>query len=668
MKILRKVLQFKYLIIFLVIAVIFSYFRVNYFYKSKYKEDDHYFLLEVKSIKKKNDKQTIFLSGKENLVYYCEVFPYDVGDILKVTGSLKKIKKETIPHNFDYAFYLQSKKVFYELKIEDIERVKKNNSFLNVIKKKIVNRIEQMDNKDYFYAFILGDTSYFSNEEREKYEYNGLSYLLSIGSLQMMVIIGFINFILEKFKLKKEVKLIICSLYIIFYLLICHTIGLIRSGICYIIKNIFDYFKIEYKYSNIILFVGTIFLLVNPFYLYNIGFQYSFIISYAITFMHKKIKGNIFKRLLQISFYAFIFSLPISIYHNYEINFLTIIFSIIYAPIINYVLFPLSIITFIFPKIIPVFNCVVFLLKFLNNIFFQVSSLHFTFRKVSLFIIGLYYLLIILSQRNKKYYTFVLAILMIHININLFLNEKFIFFLDVSQGDAMVIKDRDNLYLVDTGGSINYEYSSQIVKYIKSLGLNKIDKMFITHGDMDHLGSSYEIVNKINVKQVYFNNNEYNENEIKLINLLKKKKIPFFKLKDYYYKKNNIIIDGKSYYSSNENDSSIIIKLNIDNYKFLLMGDASNRVDKLLINDGIEKVDVIKVGHHGSRTSTSNELISKVNPAYSVISVGENNLYKHPNIEVLDRLNKTIIYRTDKDGSIMFKIKNNKLEVETCSP
>ena len=74
------------------------------------------------------------------------------------------------------------------------------------------------------------------------------------------------------------------------------------------------------------------------------------------------------------------------------------------------------------------------------------------------------------------------------------------------------------------------------------------------------------------------------------------------------------------------------------------------------------------MGHHGSRTSTSNELISKVNPAYSVISVGENNLYKHPNIEVLDRLNKTIIYRTDKDGSIMFKIKNNKLEVETCSP
>ena len=79
-------------------------------------------------------------------------------------------------------------------------------------------------------------------------------------------------------------------------------------------------------------------------------------------------------------------------------------------------------------------------------------------------------------------------------------------------------------------------------------------------------------------------------------------------------------------------------------------------------------IDVLKVGHHGSKTSSSKEFIDEINPKYSIISVGKNNQYGHPNKEVLDNLDNSIIYRTDEDGSIMFKIKNNKLRIETCSP
>ena len=87
------------------------------------------------------------------------------------------------------------------------------------------------------------------------------------------------------------------------------------------------------------------------------------------------------------------------------------------------------------------------------------------------------------------------------------------------------------------------------------------------------------------------------------------------------------------------------------------------------INGNIDlKADVLKVGHHGSKTSSSAEFIDKVNPKYSIISVGKNNRYGHPNKEVLDNLKDSNIYRTDQDGSIMFKIKNNKLKIETCSP
>ena len=82
----------------------------------------------------------------------------------------------------------------------------------------------------------------------------------------------------------------------------------------------------------------------------------------------------------------------------------------------------------------------------------------------------------------------------------------------------------------------------------------------------------------------------------------------------------------------------------------------------------LDNIDILKVGHHGSKTSSSKNFINEINPRYSIISVGKNNRYGHPNKEILNTLDESKIYRTDQDGSIMFKIKNNKLEVETCSP
>ena len=101
----------------------------------------------------------------------------------------------------------------------------------------------------------------------------------------------------------------------------------------------------------------------------------------------------------------------------------------------------------------------------------------------------------------------------------------------------------------------------------------------------------------------------------------------------------------------------------------MFMGDASSTTEKEILDKyNLPEIDVLKVGHHGSKTSSSKEFINEINPKYSIISVGKNNRYGHPNNEVLDNLENSKIYRTDQDGSIMFKIKNNKLRIETCSP
>ena len=101
----------------------------------------------------------------------------------------------------------------------------------------------------------------------------------------------------------------------------------------------------------------------------------------------------------------------------------------------------------------------------------------------------------------------------------------------------------------------------------------------------------------------------------------------------------------------------------------MFMGDAGVEKEKDILNKyNLSNIDVLKVGHHGSKTSSSKEFIDEINPKYGIISVGKNNRYGHPNKEVLNNLENSKIYRTDQDGSIMFKIKNDKLEIETCSP
>ena len=183
------------------------------------------------------------------------------------------------------------------------------------------------------------------------------------------------------------------------------------------------------------------------------------------------------------------------------------------------------------------------------------------------------------------------------------------------------------------------------------------------------MGASISLVNSFKVKEVIFNCGTFNKLEYTLINILKKKKIK------YSYCINNLKVSNidltflqtKEY--DNENDNSNVIYTEINRYKFMFMGDASITTEKEILNKyNLLNIDILKVGHHGSKTSSGKEFIDEINPNYSIISVGKNNRYGHPNKEALDNLHDSKIYRTDKDGSIIFKIKNNKLEIEICKP
>ena len=243
-------------------------------------------------------------------------------------------------------------------------------------------------------------------------------------------------------------------------------------------------------------------------------------------------------------------------------------------------------------------------------------------------------------------------------------------FLDVGQGDPILISfpyNKGNI-LIDTGGIYSSSYSitkNETIPYLKSLGITHLDYLIITHGDYDHMGESINLVNKFKVNKVIFNIGNYNDLELELINTLKEKNIK------YYQNIKKISIDSNILYFLNtkeyndENDNSSVIYLNYNNIKFLFMGDSGiNRESDILKKYNLNNIDILKVGHHGSNTSSSKYFIDKINPKYSIISVGKNNWYGHPNAEVLDNLDNSKIYRTDMDGSIILKVKSDKLEIK----
>ena len=183
------------------------------------------------------------------------------------------------------------------------------------------------------------------------------------------------------------------------------------------------------------------------------------------------------------------------------------------------------------------------------------------------------------------------------------------------------------------------------------------------------MGAAINLINSFKVKAVIFNCGRYNYLEREFIKVLKKKRIPYYSCIDELNlsQYNLQFLNTKEY--DNENDNSNVIYTELDGYKFMFMGDAGVEKEKdILEKYNLSNIDVLKVGHHGSKTSSSKEFINEINPNYSIISVGKNNRYGHPNKEVLNNLSDSKIYRTDQDGSVMFKIKNNKLKIETCSP
>ena len=678
--------------ILIIITMIYSCLYIkNYIPPNKYNINDNNFILTIKEYKIDGNKLSI--EFKENLIgtYYFEKekdknnFKYQINDKVYIKGKLKSPNNNTIINTFNYKKYLYHKGITYIIEIKNISLYKKNKNIFYKLKNIIYKRINNIKYNEYIYAFILGKTEYINNETYNNYKTNTITHLFSLSALHVSVISSVIFFILEKFKIKKEISLLIISILLLFFLfLTSYPPSLLRATIFYILLKINKIYKLNIKKVNLLYITFMIILIINPNYIYNTGFILSFTITFFILIYSQKFKiKNKLLNILITSIVSMLASFPIIINMCYEINIIGFINNIFFIPFISYCIFPLSIISLIIPKLSNLLNILIIVMETISKLSSKIINYNLIFQRINFIEIIIYYsLLLIVLLKRKNIVILILLIIYFYVK-PLFNKNVAINFLDVGQGDSTLIITKNNKNIViDTGGTIKYkkenwkqkenEYSiilSKIIPYFKSIGMKKIDYLILTHGDYDHMGEVINLVNNFKVEKVIFNCGPFNDLENELIKVLDKKKIKYYScIKELNIDKNKLyFLQTKEY--DNENDNSNVIYAELGGYKFMFMGDASINTEKEIISKyNLLEIDVLKVGHHGSKTSSSKKFINEINPKYSIISVGKNNRYGHPNKEVLENLNKSKIYRTDQDGSIIFKIKNNKLKIETCPP
>ena len=657
---------------YLIIGIILSIFVILKVYIIKYKsvyQDKLYTLTgKVSKVILSEKKVSFVLKDKENIqMFYYDDFDLNEGDKVTVNVLLSTPSINTIPNTFNYQKYLYNNGIYKVGIVNKIEVIKKNNNILNNLKSSLSKKVSF---NPYLKLFILGDKKGI-DESYNYYKDIGVAHLLAISGMHVGVFVSIMRKILFFLSKKSQNKFI--SIVLLFYAFITgFSASILRVVVFFIINSINkDY---DFKLSRMKVFLLSLYflILINPFFITNVGFLYSFACFFTMIIINKYLHKNYFKNLVIITFYMTLFTLPITVSLNYEINLMVFVSNFLLIPFVSYILFPFALVTVLFKFLNPIFTFLTFIMEKVAYYLSIVNFAKIIIPKTSIVFVIIYYILLIFFiYFNKKRYLVFLINLIIIIKIIPFFNTfANIIFLDVSQGDSIlyITKNQSKVYMFDTGGIRNKSVSDNSLMYLKSLGISKIDYLILTHGDFDHMGDAINLVENFKVEKVIFNCGVFNDLEQELIKELDKKKIKYYScIKKLNIDNNKLyFLQTKEY--DNENDNSNVIYFKYGTFKFLFMGDAGIEKEKdILEKYNISDVYVLKVGHHGSKTSSDKKFIDEIKPKYSIISVGKNNRYGHPNKEVLNNLKQSKVYRTDQDGSILFKIKNDKLKIKTCS-
>lgn len=589
--------------------------------------------------------------------------------------------------------------------------------------KKIYEEHLPKDSSSLLEALTIGDKSDLDDNIIENFRKASLSHVLAISGAHFSYIILAITLMSKALRRKRMSKILLIIIIIFFMKLTGESPSVMRAGIMCIVGAIASLTKRKNDVLNSIAISLLIQIIINPYVIFDMGLILSYSGVIGIIYLYKIVYRFLKLKIISVTISANIILIPIMMY-----NFKTISFSFIISNIFASVLLgPIIIIGYIvlIIRVKPLFFLLNMLIKLLSRVSQIVSNFKFSNINIeapSILSLIMYYIIVyiiykklnvwlreneikinefetnianklnecaikasnekmnkrIFSKVEKKVIAVLLIIIVIsNINFEKFTNNMYINFIDVSQGDACLIRQKTKVILIDGGGANNQNNNYNVGKsilmpYLLARKIKTIDYMIFSHFDNDHCQGLLYVLENLKVKSILIGEQyEEYQNYQKLKEVAKRKAIKIYTLKkgDCIKLTKNLKIEvlwpkKEEMISENSiNNNSLVLKITFGNFSILFTGDIEKVAEEKILKEyeGRQKLlqsTILKVAHHGSKTSSIKEFIQKVNPKCALIGVGKDNKFGHPSnitLETLKELN-TKIYRTDQCGEISIKV------------
>ena len=640
---------------------------------SDIQEKEYKYIYEAKFLK--NNKKVLINIKKSQ-----QIDKINYGDLIYLEGKLEIPKIATNYKGFDYRQYLKTKKIQGIVIADNVKilKVKYKNNLIYQIQKKIKETIKEElpdETGNLLLAILVGDKKDLSEQIQINFKNSNLSHMLAVSGAHVSYIIVGLTYITQNSIMGKRKGRVFCIFFLIIFMAITNfTPSVTRACIMAILTLVS---KILYKkadiYTNISI-SALIILLYNPYSLLDLGFQLSFGGTIGIVIFMRFIKKkqeepkllNYIKQMALVSICANIIIIPI-IMNNFNTVSLTFLVSnILASPILAIIVivgFSIIIISIISHSLS---NILVFWLNPILNLLIKISSFcsKLPFAKILvvtpyIFNILFYYTIILylvnynnLKQFIKKKTVILLSIILILSNFIFYIlpQDLKIYFIDVGQGDStLIVTPSKKTILIDGGGSESFDVGEKVLlPYLLDRRIRKIDYIMISHFDTDHCKGIFTVIENLKVKNIIISKQaEKSENYKKFKEIVANKKINIIlvkagdkiKIDKYIYFK--ILFPTEKLIMQNPlNNNSIVSQLNYKSFKMLFTGDIEEIAEKEILNLQKDKLKstILKVAHHGSNTSSTQEFINSVKPELALIGVGKNNTFGHPSECVVEKL------------------------------
>lgn len=635
-----------------------------------------------------------------------------IGEKVEAEGKIFLFEKSSNIGEFDSENYYRSIGLSASMYINNIDTLDDSyNIFLQGVQdvkgiiQNNINLIFAGDNAGIFNCMITGDKSGININKKKMYQENGIAHILAISGLHLSILgLGIFEILRKKFRLNTSA--LIVSIFILLYgIFIDCSISSLRAIIMLYVRFLSLAIGRSYDSKNTLYILIVIFLMINPYNLFNVGFDFSYM---AILSLNSEYKINDKIKIPSIIILT-LCMLPITVYNYFTYPLYSLILNLIVIPLMTLVLlFGIIGLIFSFVNIIAgrffvgIVNVILLIYEKLCILIEKLPNYKIIWGKPSFLSIIIFYTILILiyfgmrelyiSNKEKgeeskllnlisfdilKKYIFPItsAALIIISILNLSHINKYnmmISCLSVGQGDSFVLENNNKTYIIDGGSSSNNKCGEYIIEpHLLARRIDNIDKIYISHSDSDHTnGIKYLIkdsedihINEIILPIAAKNNNSYDDlisNSIeKGINVRYMKRGDVDTLNDDLYlycispseKSDKKILD-------NVNAHSLCMQLKYNNKSMLFTGDMTKDTEiELIQNKNMRdnlKSDILKVAHHGSKTSSIEDFVDKVNPKVAIISYGYKNSYGHPHDKTLNTLNNRNIkiYNTVDSGEI----------------